>query len=99
MTNDVKKRVRILSVVGVAPAQILTLIRSKPSGEHVIARDVYNLKKQHRIEQLDGRTPMDTPIGDEIREGRVGEANQHGGRISPQVFFNAYFHIDLIIQS
>ncbi|KAH9562769.1 hypothetical protein CY35_05G088900 [Sphagnum magellanicum] len=31
MTNDVKEHVRTLSVAGVAPAQILTLIRSKPS--------------------------------------------------------------------
>jgi hypothetical protein len=59
MTNDVKERVRTLSAAGVAPAQILTLIRSEPSGEHVIARDVYNLKRQHRIEQLDGWTPME----------------------------------------
>jgi hypothetical protein len=35
------------------------LIRLEPSGDHVIARDVYNLKRQHRIEQLDGRTPME----------------------------------------
>jgi hypothetical protein len=59
MTNDVKKRVRTLSAAGVAPTQILTLIRSEPSGEHVIARDVYNLKRQHKIEQLDGQTPME----------------------------------------
>ncbi|KAH9540466.1 hypothetical protein CY35_14G006700 [Sphagnum magellanicum] len=44
MTNDVKEHVRTLSAAGVAPTQILTLICSKPSGEHVIARDVYNLK-------------------------------------------------------
>ncbi|CAK9870566.1 unnamed protein product [Sphagnum jensenii] len=45
MTNDVKEHVRILFVAGVAPTQILTLIRSEPSGEHVITRDVYNLKR------------------------------------------------------
>jgi len=45
MTNDVKERVHTLSAAGVALAQILTLIRSEPSGEHVIARDVYNLKR------------------------------------------------------
>jgi hypothetical protein len=59
MTNDIKKRVRTLSAAGVALAQILTLIRSEPSSEHVIVRDVYNLKRQHRIEQLDGQTPME----------------------------------------
>ncbi len=35
MTNDVKERVRTLFAAGVALAQILTLIRSEPSGEHV----------------------------------------------------------------
>jgi hypothetical protein len=59
MTNDVKERVCTLSAAGVAPAQILMLIGSEPSGEHVIARDIYNLKRQHKIEQLDGRTPME----------------------------------------
>ncbi len=59
MTNDVKKRVCTLSAAGVAPAQILTLICSEPLGEHVVARDVYNLKRQYRIEQLDGWTPME----------------------------------------
>jgi len=59
MTNDVKERVRILSIASVVSAQILTLIRSEPLGEHVIARDVYNLKRQHIIEQLDGRTPLE----------------------------------------
>ncbi|KAH8939574.1 hypothetical protein BDL97_15G043000 [Sphagnum fallax] len=49
MTNEVKEHVRTLSTAGVAPAQILTLIRSEPLGEH----------RQHRIEQLDGRTPME----------------------------------------
>jgi len=59
MTNDIKEHIRILSAAGVAPAQILTLIRSEPSGEHVIARDIYNLKRQHIIEQFDGRMPME----------------------------------------
>jgi histone-lysine N-methyltransferase SETD2 len=67
MTNDVKERVRTLSVAGVAPAQILTLIRSKPSCEHVIARDVYNLKRQHRIEQHNGRTPMEALLSSLIK--------------------------------
>ncbi|KAH8951722.1 hypothetical protein BDL97_09G044300, partial [Sphagnum fallax] len=67
MTNDVKERVRILSTAGVAPTQILTLIRSEPSGEHVIARDVYNLKRQHRIEQLDGWTPMEALLSSLIK--------------------------------
>ncbi|KAH8959681.1 hypothetical protein BDL97_06G089500 [Sphagnum fallax] len=67
MTNDVKERVRTLSAIGVAPAQILTLIRSEPSGEHVIARDVYNLKRQHKIEQLDGRTPMEALLSSLIK--------------------------------
>jgi hypothetical protein len=59
MTNNIKEHVRTLSAAGVAPVQILTLIHSEPSGEHVITRNVYNLKRQHRIEQLDGRTPME----------------------------------------
>ncbi|KAH9571856.1 hypothetical protein CY35_02G114800 [Sphagnum magellanicum] len=67
MTNDVKEHVRTLSVASVAPTQILTLIRSEPSGEHVIARDVYNLKRQHRIEQLDGRTPMEALLSSLIK--------------------------------
>jgi len=67
MTNDVKEHVRTLSAAGVAPIQILTLIRSEPSGEHVIARDVYNLKRQHRIEQLDGRTPMEALLSSLIK--------------------------------
>ncbi len=67
MTNDVKEHVRTLSAVGVAPVQILTLIRSEPSGEHVIARDVYNLKRQHKIEQLDGRTPMEALLSSLIK--------------------------------
>ncbi|KAH9560613.1 hypothetical protein CY35_06G114900 [Sphagnum magellanicum] len=54
MTNDVK-------------VCILTLIRSEPSDEHVIARDVYNLKRQHRIEQLDGRTPMEALLSSLIK--------------------------------
>jgi hypothetical protein len=67
MTNDVKERVHTLSAAGVAPAQILTLIRSQPSGEHVIARNVYNLKRQHKIEQLDGRTPMEALLSSLIK--------------------------------
>jgi len=67
MTNDVKKHVRTLFAAGVTPAQILTLIRSEPSGEHIIARDVYNLKRQHRIEQLDGRTPMEALLSSLIK--------------------------------
>ncbi len=67
MTNDVKERVRTLFVAGVAPAQILTLIRSEPSGEHVITRDVYNLKRQHKIKQLDGRTPMEALLSSLIK--------------------------------
>ncbi len=67
MTNDVKERVCTLFAVGVAPAQILTLIRSKPSGKHIIVRDVYNLKRQHRIEQLDGRTPMEALLSSLIK--------------------------------
>ncbi len=45
MTNDVKECVCTLSAAGVVPAQILTLIHLEPLGEHVIARDVYNLKR------------------------------------------------------
>jgi len=67
MTNNVKERVHTLSTTGVALAQILTLIRSEPSGEHVIARDVYNLKRQHIIEQLDGRTPMEALLSSLIK--------------------------------
>ncbi len=67
MTNDVKEHIRTLSVASVAPAQILTLIRSEPSSEHVIARDVYNLKRQHRIEQLDGRMPMESLLSSLIK--------------------------------
>jgi len=67
MTNDVKERVRTLSTVGVTPAQILTLIRSEPLGEDVIARDIYNLKRRHRIEQLDGRTPMEALLSSLIK--------------------------------
>jgi hypothetical protein len=67
MTNDVKERVRTLSAAGVALVQILTLIRSKPSGKHVIARDLYNFKRQHRIEQLDGRTLMEALLSSLIK--------------------------------
>ncbi len=67
MTNNVKERVRTLFVAGVAPAQILTLIRSEPSGEHIIAHDIYNLKRQHRIEQLDGRMPMESLLSSLIK--------------------------------
>jgi hypothetical protein len=67
MTNDVKERVGTLSAAGVAHVQILTFIRSEPSGEHVIARDVYNLKRQHKIEQLDGRMPMEALLSSLIK--------------------------------
>jgi hypothetical protein len=67
MTNNVKERVRTLSAAGVAPAQILTLIRSEPSSEHVITRDEYNLKRQHRIEQLDDRTSMEALLSSLIK--------------------------------
>ncbi len=67
MTNDVKERVHTLSAASVAPAQILTLIRSEPLSEHVIACNVYNLKRHHRIEQLDGRTPMEVLLSSLIK--------------------------------
>jgi hypothetical protein len=67
MTNNVKERVQTLSAAGVAPPQILTLIRSEPSSEHIIARNVYNLKRQHRIEQLDGRMPMEALLSSLIK--------------------------------
>jgi len=83
MTNEVKEHVRTLSAAGVAPAQILTLIRSEPLGEHVIACDIYNLKRQHRIEQLDGRTPMEALLSSLIK---LDVPNTHcvnaGGRLT-----------------
>ncbi|PTQ30281.1 hypothetical protein MARPO_0126s0003 [Marchantia polymorpha] len=46
MTNNVKERVRTLSVIGVAPAQIMTLIRSEPSGKHrALTRFVFTSTK------------------------------------------------------
>ncbi|BBN16794.1 hypothetical protein MPTK1_7g09320 [Marchantia polymorpha subsp. ruderalis] len=62
MINDMKEYVWTLSAVGVASTQILTLIRSEPSGEHVIARDIYNLKRQHIIKRLDGWMSIETLI-------------------------------------
>ncbi|KAH8956569.1 hypothetical protein BDL97_07G046600 [Sphagnum fallax] len=43
MTNDAKERVCILSTAGVAPTQILTLIRSEPSGEHALLSSLIKL--------------------------------------------------------
>ncbi len=92
MTNDVKERVRTLSAASVAPAQILTLIRSEPSGEHVIARDVYNLERQHKIEQLDGRMPMEALLSSLIK---LDVPNTHcvdaSGRLTRNTFVIAQY--------
>jgi histone-lysine N-methyltransferase SETD2 len=83
MTNNIKEHVRTLSVVGVAP------IRSEPSSEHIITCDVYNLKRQHRIEQLDGRMPMEALLSSLIK---LDVPNTHcvdaSGRLTRLTFTN-----------
>jgi hypothetical protein len=51
--------VRDMSAMGHSPTQILDAIRKSNPESNLIPRDIYNLLASMRVEELDGKTPVE----------------------------------------
>ena len=59
MTPEERAILRDMSVLGHSPTQILDAIRKSNPESNLIPRDIYNLLASMRMEELDGKTPVE----------------------------------------
>jgi hypothetical protein len=59
MASSEKDRVKEMQSLGYPPSQILRTIRSENKDSLLIPRDIYNLLAGFRIEELNGKTPIE----------------------------------------
>jgi hypothetical protein len=61
MPSEVKTQVQQLTAAGVSPRQVALVVR-QASSHSLIAQDIYNVKKQIRLEGLAGKTPIESLV-------------------------------------
>jgi hypothetical protein len=59
MTPEEHAIFRDMSALGHSPTQILDAIRKSNPESNLIPRDIYNLLASMRMEELDGKTPIE----------------------------------------
>ena len=69
LSKQAKERVKEMTKAGARPREILSSLRQNDPSISTISRDIYNLRKKIRLENLQGRTPTQALVK-ELEEGQ-----------------------------